>query len=46
LPLAKYEIGISVATIDEFVHGAYRAKTQAQKQQQLESFERLSVDVR
>jgi tRNA(fMet)-specific endonuclease VapC len=39
------EIGISVVTIAELVHGAYRAKTQTQQQQRLEFIERLSSDV-
>ena len=39
------EIGISVVTVAELVHGAYRTKTQAQQQQRLEFIERLSSDV-
>jgi predicted nucleic acid-binding protein len=39
------EIGISVVTIAELVHGAYRTKTQAQQQRRLEFIERLSSDV-
>jgi len=39
------EIGISVVTVAELVHGAYRTKTQAQQQQCLEFIERLSSDV-
>lgn len=38
------EIGLSVVTIAELVHGAYRTKTQAQ-QRRLEFIERLSSDV-
>ena len=41
----EIEIGVSVVTIAELVHGAYRAKTQAQQQQRLEFIERLSGDV-
>ena len=41
----EIEIGISVVTIAELVHGAYRAKTQTQQQQRLEFIERLSSDV-
>ncbi len=39
------EIGVSVVTIAELIHGAYRAKTPAQQQRRLEFVERLSVDV-
>ena len=39
------EIGISVVTVAELVHGAYRTKTQAQQQRRLEFIERLSSDV-
>lgn len=39
------EIGLSVVTIAELVHGAYRTKTQAQQQRRLEFIERLSSDV-
>lgn len=39
------EIGISVVTVAELMHGAYRTKTQAQQQQRLEFIERLSSDV-
>jgi len=41
----EIEIGLSVVTIAELVHGAYRAKTQAQQQRRLEFIERLSIDV-
>jgi predicted nucleic acid-binding protein len=41
----EIEIGISVVTIAELVHGAYRAKTQAQQQRRLEFIDRLSSDV-
>jgi predicted nucleic acid-binding protein len=40
----EIEIGVSVVTIAELVHGAYRTKTQVQ-QQRLEFIERLSSDV-
>lgn len=41
----EIEIGLSVVTITELVHGAYRAKTQVQQQQRLEFIERLSSDL-
>jgi predicted nucleic acid-binding protein len=41
----EIEIGISVVTVAELVHGAYRTKTLAQQQQRLEFIERLSSDV-
>ncbi len=41
----EIEIGISVVTVAELVHGAYRTKTQAQQQQRLEFIERPSSDV-
>ena len=41
----EIEIGVSVVTIAELVHGAYRSKTQAQQQRRLEFVERLSSDV-
>jgi tRNA(fMet)-specific endonuclease VapC len=41
----EIEIGLSVVTIAELVHGAYRAKTQAQQQRRLEFIERLSSGV-
>jgi tRNA(fMet)-specific endonuclease VapC len=39
------EIGISVVTIAELVHGAYRTNIPAQRQSRLEFTERLSIDV-
>lgn len=39
------EIGVSVVTIAELVHGAYRTKTQEQQRRRLEFIERLSSDV-
>ena len=39
------EVGISVVTVAELVHGAYRAKTQAQQERRLEFIERLCRDV-
>jgi predicted nucleic acid-binding protein len=39
------EIGISVVTVAELVHGAYRTTTQAQQQRRLDFIERLSSDV-
>ena len=39
------EIGVSVVTIAELEHGAYRAKTQGQQQQRLEFVERLANDL-
>ena len=41
----EIEIGGSVVTIAELVHGAYRSKTEAQQQRRLEFIERLSSDV-
>jgi predicted nucleic acid-binding protein len=41
----EVEIGVSVVTIAELVHGAYRTKTQAQQQRRLEFIERLSSDI-
>jgi tRNA(fMet)-specific endonuclease VapC len=38
----EIDIGVSVVTIAELVHGAYRAKTQAQQQRRLEFIERLA----
>ena len=38
----EIEIGVSVVTIAELVHGAYRTKTQAQQQRRLEFIERLA----
>jgi len=39
------EIGISVVTIAELVHGAYRAKTPERQDRRLEFIERLASDV-
>jgi tRNA(fMet)-specific endonuclease VapC len=39
------EVGLSVVTIAELVHGAYRAKTQEQRDRRLEFIERLASDV-
>jgi len=41
----EIEVGISVVSIAELVHGAYRTKTQAQQQRRLEFIDRLSGDV-
>jgi tRNA(fMet)-specific endonuclease VapC len=41
----EIEIALSVVTIAELLHGAYRTKAQAQQQRQLEFVERLSIDV-
>jgi tRNA(fMet)-specific endonuclease VapC len=41
----EIEVGLSVVTIAELVHGAYRTKTQAQQERRLEFIERLSSDV-
>jgi len=41
----EIEIGASVVTIAELVHGAYRTKTQVQQQRRVEFIERLSSDV-
>jgi predicted nucleic acid-binding protein len=41
----EIEVGVSVVTIAELVHGAYRTKTQVQQQRRLEFIERLSSDV-
>ena len=41
----EVEIGLSVVSIAELVHGAYRTKTQAQRERRLEFIERLSIDV-
>ena len=41
----EVEIGVSVVTIAELVHGAYRTKTQMQQLRRLEFIERLSSDV-
>jgi predicted nucleic acid-binding protein len=37
---SEIEIGVSVVTIAELVHGAYRTKTQAQQQRRLEFIDR------
>jgi tRNA(fMet)-specific endonuclease VapC len=39
------EVALSVVTVAELVHGAYRAKTQAHQEQRLEFIERLCRDV-
>jgi predicted nucleic acid-binding protein len=39
------EVGISVVTVAELVHGAFRAKTQAQQERRLEFIDRLCRDV-
>jgi tRNA(fMet)-specific endonuclease VapC len=39
------EIGVSVITIAELVHGAYRAKTAARQERRLAFIDRLSSDV-
>ena len=41
----EIEIGVSVVSIAEPVHGAYRAKTEAQQLRRLEFIERLSNDL-
>jgi predicted nucleic acid-binding protein len=41
----EVDIGVSVVTTAELVHGAYRAKTSAQQQRRLEFIERLSSDL-
>jgi tRNA(fMet)-specific endonuclease VapC len=42
---AETEIGLSVVTVAELVHGACRAQTQAQQERRLEFVERLCRDV-
>jgi predicted nucleic acid-binding protein len=42
---SEIEVGLSVVTIAELVHGAYRAKTQEQRDRRLEFIERLASDV-
>lgn len=42
---SETEIGISVVSIAELIHGAYRAKTQQQQERRLEFIERLASDV-
>jgi tRNA(fMet)-specific endonuclease VapC len=39
------EVGVSVVTIAELVHGAYRTQSEAQRQRRLEFIERLASDV-
>ncbi len=39
------EFGISVVTISELVHGAYRAQTPVQQKRRLEFVRRLALDV-
>jgi tRNA(fMet)-specific endonuclease VapC len=41
----EIEVGLSVVTIAELVHGAYRAKTEEQRDRRLEFIERLASDV-
>lgn len=41
----EIEVGLSVVTIAELVHGAYRAKTREQRDRRLEFIERLAADV-
>jgi tRNA(fMet)-specific endonuclease VapC len=41
----EIEIGVSVVTVAELVHGAYRTKTEVQQQRRLEFIERLSSEV-
>jgi len=41
----EIEIGLSVVSVAELVHGAYRAKTQAQQQGRLAFIERPCLDV-
>jgi predicted nucleic acid-binding protein len=41
----KTEVGLSVVTVAELMHGAYRAKTQAQQERRLEFVEQLWRDV-
>jgi len=43
--LGNTEVGLSVVTVAELVHGAYRAKTQAQQQRRLEFIEELCRNV-
>jgi predicted nucleic acid-binding protein len=38
-------VGLSVVTVAELVHGAYRAQTEAQRERRLEFIERLCRDV-
>jgi predicted nucleic acid-binding protein len=39
------EVGLSVVTVAELPHGAYRTKTQAQRERRLEFIEQLCRDV-
>ena len=39
------EVGLSVVTVAELIHGAYRTQTQAQQERRLEFIERLCRDV-
>ena len=39
------EVGLSVVTVAELVHGAYRAQTKAHQERRLEFIERLCRDV-
>lgn len=41
----EIEIGVSVVTIAELMHGAYRTKTKVQQERRLEFIERLCSDV-
>ncbi len=41
----EIEIGVSVVTIAELMHGAFRTKTQVQQERRLEFIERLCSDV-
>ena len=41
----EVEIGLSVVSFAELIHGAYRAKTDAQQRRRLEFIERLSNDL-
>ena len=41
----EVEIGVSVVSVAELIHGAYRAKTQQQQDRRLEFIERLASDV-
>jgi predicted nucleic acid-binding protein len=43
--LGEIQIGLSVVTIAELIHGAYRAKTQEQEERRLAFIERLCSDV-
>jgi predicted nucleic acid-binding protein len=41
----EIEIGISVVTIAELVHGAFRAQTEEQQQRRMEFIDRLASDI-